>query len=107
MRESEVEKYFVQQVALLGGVAEKFKSPGKAGVPDRIVLWPNGRVDFVELKATGEPLGAHQLRDHDRRRALGFKVFVVDDERGADWYLLYGRRMTFGVYIGGKWDNAV
>lgn len=32
----------------------KFVSPGQSGVPDRILVFPNGVVAFVELKAPGE-----------------------------------------------------
>lgn len=50
MLEKEVEKYLVREIKKLGGVSFKFISPGNAGVPDRIVMLPNGRVVFVELK---------------------------------------------------------
>lgn len=51
MRESEVEKHLVKKVKELGGLCWKFTSPGTAGVPDRIVILPWGKVVFVELKA--------------------------------------------------------
>ena len=35
--ERQVEKYLVDKVHNLGGIAWKFTSPGTAGVPDRIV----------------------------------------------------------------------
>ena len=55
MRESEIEKILVQEVAAAGGRAYKFVSPGNDGVPDRIVVLPKGRVYFVELKTdTGD-----------------------------------------------------
>ena len=34
----------------MGGVFWKFTSPGRAGVPDRLAVFPDGRVVFVELK---------------------------------------------------------
>ena len=49
-REREIEKYFVQQVKKNGGLAPKFVSPGWDGVPDRLVLLPDGRMAFVELR---------------------------------------------------------
>lgn len=50
MLEKEVEKFLVREVKKIGGISFKFISPGNAGVPDRIVILPNGRVVFVELK---------------------------------------------------------
>lgn len=78
MLEYKIEAYLVKRVKELGGVAEKFVSPGKSGVPDRIVLLPGGLLLFVECKATGKKATPAQERDHDRRRSLGFKCFVVD-----------------------------
>lgn len=88
LRESDVEEYLVKRVAALGGVAEKFTSPSRRSVPDRIVLWPRGRIEFVECKAPGEPPTSAQLRDHERRRSLGFDVFVVDSYEAVAAYLL-------------------
>lgn len=86
MRESVIEEYFNEQVEAHGGMSEKFKSPQKAKVPDRIATWPK-RVDFVELKATGEEPDGGQLRDHARRRKLGQRVYVIDSKPGVDLYI--------------------
>ena len=53
MRESIVEKKFAAEVKKRGGLAVKFVSPGFNGVPDRLVLFPGGRMAFVELKEIG------------------------------------------------------
>nr|DAJ14055.1 MAG TPA: Nuclease [Siphoviridae sp. ctV7v5] len=50
MLEKEVEKFLVREVKKIGGTSFKFISPGNAGVPDRIVILPSGKVVFVELK---------------------------------------------------------
>ena len=50
MLEKEIEKFLVREVKKLGGISFKFISPGNAGVPDRIVILPSGKVIFVELK---------------------------------------------------------
>lgn len=50
MLEKEIEKFLVRQVKKLGGISFKFISPDNAGVPDRIVILPSGKVIFVELK---------------------------------------------------------
>jgi len=79
MREKQIEQALVYRVKELGGLCEKFVSPGRRAVPDRIVTLPGGKIFFVELKATGnKPTGAQQ-RDHARRRALGCDVRVIDN----------------------------
>lgn len=83
MRESTIEKALVERVKALGGMCEKFTSPSRRGVPDRLVTLPGGRIVFVELKATGGKLSALQQRDHARRRALGCSVFVIDSLEAA------------------------
>ncbi len=52
-KESKVERQLVEGVKSLGGMTFKFISPGRTGVPDRIVILPGGAVHFVELKAVG------------------------------------------------------
>lgn len=79
MREHQVEQKLVKSVKNLGGIAPKFVSPGFDGMPDRIVLLPEGRIAFVEVKAPGKKPGPLQLARHDMLRRLGFKVFVLDD----------------------------
>ena len=72
MKESEVEAMLVRGVQLRGGLCWKFVSPGRAGVPDRIVVLPGGRVIFVELKTdTGQlrPIQIYQHRELHARQA--------------------------------------
>lgn len=78
MREKSIEEKLTAAVKAQGGVCWKFTSPGTAGVPDRIVLMPSGRIAFVEVKTPGEkPRQLQRLRIKTLRR-LGFKVFVLD-----------------------------
>ena len=75
-----MERKTVRAVRDAGGLALKFVSPGLAGVPDRILLFPNGRAAFCEVKAPGEkprPLQVHRM---EQLRGLGFRVYVVDSE---------------------------
>lgn len=78
MLERDIEKALVKRVKALGGTAEKFTSPGRRSVPDRLVTLPGGVIVFVELKAPGKKPTENQLRDHSRRRALGCDVRVID-----------------------------
>lgn len=56
----------------------KFVSPGLDGVPDRIVLLPDKKMAFVELKATGKKLRPLQEKRRRQLEALGFPVYVID-----------------------------
>lgn len=78
MREKEVEKYLIRAVRKTGGLCLKFISPGWSGAPDRICLWPGGRIAFVEVKRPGERLRPLQERRAEELRELGFNVCVVD-----------------------------
>jgi hypothetical protein len=84
MRESAIEKALKKRVEALGGLCEKFVSPGRRSVPDRILTFPNGVIIFVELKAPGKEPTPLQQRDHARRRALGCDVRVIDNKEDAD-----------------------
>ena len=87
MREKSIEEKLVAAVKAVGGVCWKFTSPGTAGVPDRIVLMPSGRIGFVEVKAPGETPRPLQSHRHRQLRALGFPVFVLDDLEKIPWIL--------------------
>lgn len=82
MRESDLERKFVKAVENIGGLAPKWTSPGSRGVPDRIVILPNGRVAFVELKAPGKDLRALQTWWAQRLQSLGHKVYKIDSQQG-------------------------
>lgn len=84
MLERDIEQYLVRRIKRLGGMAEKFTSPGRRSVPDRLVTLPGGRVVFIELKAPGKNPTENQLRDHQRRRDLGCEVMVIDTKEGVD-----------------------
>ena len=64
MREKYIEQQLAKEVRSRGGLCEKWNS-GTSGWPDRIVILPDGKVGFVEVKAPGkEPrkLQTHRLR---------------------------------------------
>ncbi len=77
MRESEIERVLVDEVKKLGGRAYKFVSPGNDGVPDRIVIFPDQRPIFVELKAESGKLTALQELQIKRLRELGQYVLEM------------------------------
>lgn len=81
MRERVIEQKFTVAVKNAGGVAVKFLSPGFDGMPDRLALLPGGRLAFVEVKAPGKKPRPLQLARHRLLRRLGFRVYVLDDEK--------------------------
>lgn len=81
MREKTIEQKFTAAVKNAGGLALKFTSPGFDGVPDRLALLPGGKLAFVEVKAPGKKPRPLQLARHRTLRRLGFKVYVLDDEK--------------------------
>ncbi len=87
MRESTVEKRLKRGIEALEGLCEKFTSPGRRSVPDRLVSLPGGRIVFVELKAPKKGPTPLQAKDHARRRALGFDVRVIDTVEKVDEFL--------------------
>lgn len=78
MLEKQIENKLTRSVKKAGGIALKFVSPGFAGMSDRLVLLPDGRCAFVELKATGKLPRPLQTARHRMLKKLGFKVYVID-----------------------------
>ncbi|MCV6649999.1 VRR-NUC domain-containing protein [Enterococcus faecium] len=79
MREKQVEQALVKAVKQAGGICPKFTSPGLAGVPDRLVLMPNGRLGFLEVKAPKKKPRPLQLYRMKQLTDLGFQCFVLDE----------------------------
>ena len=79
MREKQIEQRLVKAVKVLNGMCPKLVSPGTDGMPDWMVLLPNGQLSFVEVKAPGQKPRPLQVRRHEELRQLGFRVSVLDD----------------------------
>lgn len=97
MLERDIEQYLVREVLKLSGLCEKFTSPGRRSVPDRLVTLPNLPMFLVELKAPGKEATTKQQRDHEKRRALGIEVYVVDTKEKVDVLLAHKMRGDAGV----------
>ena len=78
MLEKQIENKLTQMVKKHGGIAVKFVSPSFAGMPDRLVLLPDGIIAFVELKAPGKKPRPLQIARHRLLRSLGFQLYVID-----------------------------
>lgn len=83
MLEKDIEKWLVEEVKKMGGLADKYVSPNNPGVPDRIVIMPGGRVFFVELKAQWGRLGSLQKWQRKRYEGVGAQVRCVCGMDGA------------------------
>lgn len=80
MREKTIEQKLVSAVKSKGGIAPKFISPGFDGMPDRLILLPDGKCGFVEVKAPGGKPRPLQMARIKLLRQLGFSIFILDDE---------------------------
>lgn len=78
MLERQVEKALVSAIKKAGGIAPKLTSPGTAGMPDRLIILPEGKVCFVELKAPGQQPRPIQKRQMARLTDLGCMVRTID-----------------------------
>lgn len=79
MREKTVEQKLVSEVKKAGGICPKWVAPGFDGVPDRIAMFPGGKIAFVEVKAPGEKPRPLQAARHVLLRRLGFRVYILDE----------------------------
>lgn len=79
--EKDTEAYLCAEVKRLGGKAYKFISPVNAGVPDRLVVLPGGRIFFVELKSEGRTSTALQRQRQAELRAMGCTVYAEIDTK--------------------------
>lgn len=87
MRERTIEKHLCDRVHRAGGMCVKFIPTAFAGFPDRIVLLPKAKITFVELKAPGKKPTKLQCFVHERLRAMGFRVLVLDSIASVDeWF---------------------
>lgn len=87
MIENQVENRLKKRVMARGGKALKFISPGLSGVPDRLILFPGGKVIFVELKAPGEKPRPLQVKRAKELRTLGFQVYCLDSLIAVDEFI--------------------
>ena len=92
--ESSMEREFTTYARERGCIHWKWTSPGRPGVPDRILIVPSSMrtvmrpaVRFVEWKKKGGRLSGSQKRRIDQLRDAGCIVEVFDDLAVAKAYL--------------------
>ena len=104
MKEKDIEEHLCKRVRELGGDVRKVQWIGRKGAPDRLVMLPEqtpeqaqfpfgrkARTIWVELKAPGlaalfphTPHERQQHREHERMRAMGQRVVVIDSFEGVE-----------------------
>lgn len=82
--EKRIEQYLVKRAKEKGWIPFKFVSPAHRGVPDRLIIMPEGKVMFVEVKRSDGRLSELQkdiiqkLRDLDHFVAIVYSTEDVD-----------------------------
>jgi hypothetical protein len=89
MREAALERYVCDKIRQLGGIAFKWNCPGVTGVPDRIAIFPGGRVVFLELKRPGlkDGMSERQKKMFRVLEGLGCTVRRIS-EKSEFWNLM-------------------
>jgi len=79
LNEADIEKAVVSYAKRRSYVVDKFTSPAKRSVPDRLFIAPNGIIFFIEFKAPGKKPTRKQEEDHAKRRTNRALVYVIDN----------------------------
>ena len=83
MKEQAIEQFLVKGCQKRGWFCVKLAATGWAGMPDRMILGPGGKVCFVELKSPGKKPRKLQSYRLQQLAGLGFWARVVDSKEGA------------------------
>lgn len=86
MRESKIEEYLKNEVGKYNGLCLKFTS-SVSGVPDRIVILPENRIYFVELKQEKGRLSKIQKYMHRQFKKRGVHVYVPYSKSDVDKFI--------------------
>ncbi len=81
--EKEIEGKSCRYGKSIGWEMQKFTSPARRSVPDRMCLHDFGTIIFIEFKRPGEKATAAQKKEHRKLRARGFEVYVIDNVEDA------------------------
>lgn len=83
-----IEGYLRKKVIKLGGLCIKLLPFCMAGLPDRLVILPGGRIYFIELKReSGGKLSPMQKIVFSKLEKLGFPVYVLNTYELIDKFL--------------------
>ena len=76
--EKSLDRLLRDKVKSLGGWSLKLETSFISGIPDRLLLFPGGRVAFAEIKTPGEKPRAIQKAIIKKLIKMGFDVYIVD-----------------------------
>ena len=79
MLEKDIERKLGVAAKKRGCMSLKLVSASFNGLPDRMILTPDGKIAFIELKAHGKRPRPLQLKRHAQLRAMNFNVYVIDE----------------------------
>lgn len=82
-----VERKLVELVKINNGMCIKLLCDQLIGLPDRLCLFPNHKIVFVETKTTGQKPRRIQAYMHKKLRALGFRVEVIDSIESVEQFI--------------------
>ena len=83
--EKDIELFLKNRVEHLGGRCIKFPAVFEEGIPDRLVILPEGKIAFVELKRPkGGRLSEMQKYQIKKLRDLGCHVYIVHNYAEVD-----------------------
>jgi len=89
--ESAIERYLKEEILKINGLALKWVSPGRRGVPDEICFFPatkHNNIVFVELKDSGKSLRAEQIRFADMLlKKFHHKVLRISSKQEVDEFI--------------------
>lgn len=79
LAEARLEALFRDRVRAMGGYTIKL-APTERGVPDRLAVFPRGRMYLVELKTERGVLSPIQMHWHSRMAERGVRVYTLYGE---------------------------
>lgn len=94
MLEKQVENRLIQELKKLDCECWKFTSPGRRGVPDRLVICPGRWVEFVEAKQPGGKPKPIQRFVHRLLLQFGFRVWIIDTYEDVDEFVKHLKNRT-------------
>lgn len=86
MRETAIEAHLTKRVIALGGLSVKLL-PATAGIPDRMIILPRGRIFLIELKSPTGRLRPVQTAWHNKLKKRGVPVAVLSSKTAVDAWI--------------------
>ncbi len=84
MRESKIEKYLVNKMEQVGGECIKLQV---RSWPDRLCIFKDGPIIFVETKAPGKDLRKNQQETANNLKRIGHRVYKIDSQPRVDAFI--------------------